>query len=258
MRKTPAAPAPPSAPCLRLRPDLLTLCLFPDSLEPKRGNLRSQLSPQIPDLPPTEIHLIRRLLLPLLVTSLQVSPPLPRPAPPRGPFSLDEHHTDNLVSGNLQVLRLKLQSDTAPSASRYLHPILSRPPPSGSAQAPSPHRVDHSLGHFPELLGARILQLRAVADGASEVYQGPEINCREEWAVTRRGPAWHMAAPGRWARGWRFGDGLQRPLAQPAPVGAQPCPALPVRALVTVAVAGLPRVKAEAPPISEGPQPTGK
>lgn len=63
-----------------------------------------------------------------------------------------------------------------------------------------------------------------------------------------KGPAWHVVASGNWARGWKWEDGPQRPLAE-----ADRCvPRTAPLAHAVVAPVGLLRVKVEAHPWVKG------
>lgn len=101
----------------------------------------------------------------------------------------------------------------APSASGPFTPpsVLAHHTRGAPLKAPSPHRVYHSLRHLSELLGACVLQLRAIVDGVSEIYQCSEINCKKELGGWRHYEGPRLAEWGPQAAGPVGGDGKTVP-----------------------------------------------
>lgn len=128
------------------------------------------------------------------------------PAPGRvplaavGTFLLDEHHADNLVSRNPQVLRLQLGRDThhQPQA-----PSGARPPSAGGS--PTPHLAlsttasDTSRNSLEPASSSRgLYSMEWVKLTRARKYTG-----KEGRPAQVRGPAWHLGASGGWTDGQR-------------------------------------------------------
>ena len=176
-----------------------TLPLAPGQPAPHMGQVKVQTAPPpVFKFPPRVGPALGPLLLPTCHWGSS-HPCLPHTScpPPRGAPSHLMNTT--LTTWSPGIFRY---SDSSWRGTRHHQPpdpsthLQSCTPPhlgSPPSKAPSPHRVYHSLRHLSELLGACILQLRAIVDGASEIYQRSEINCKRELrvggGVTMRGPA---------------------------------------------------------------------